>query len=63
MSYYGRIEVSERIDVNKASGSKECITVTIGICFKIKNLRFNHQSVMDGMIHYWCLWTLTVFLF
>ena len=52
MSYYGRIEVSERIDVNKASGSKECITVTIGICFKIKNLRFNHQSVMDGMIHY-----------
>ena len=31
MLYYGRIGVSEEIDVNKISESKECDICTIGI--------------------------------
>ena len=29
MVYYDRIDVSESIDANKTSGSKECITIGI----------------------------------
>ena len=31
MLYHGRIDVSEGVDVNKISASKECDFVTIGI--------------------------------
>ena len=31
MIYFDRIDVSEGIDVNKTSASKECDVVTIGI--------------------------------
>ena len=30
MLYYDRIDVSERIDINKTSASKECRIFTIG---------------------------------
>ena len=39
MLYNGRIDISERIDVNKTSASKEHVFVTIGI-FLIKGFKF-----------------------
>ena len=50
MLYYDRIDISEGIDVNKTSESKES-----DIChywyFYIKALSFNQMSAMDAMIY------------
>ena len=49
MLYYDRIDVSERIDVNKTSESVEC-----NIChywyFLKKGLSFNYMYAIDVMI-------------
>ena len=51
MLYFDRIDVSEGIDVNKTSASKECvIIVTIGI-FKIIVLSSNQMSAIDVIIY------------
>ena len=54
MLYYDRIEVSEGVDVNKTSTSKE-----YDIChywyFKIKGLNFNQMSAMGVLMYYGCL--------
>ena len=50
MLYFDRINVSERIDVNKTIASKEC-----DIChywyFLIEALNFSHMSAIDAMIY------------
>ena len=50
MLYYDRINVSDEIDVNKTSKSKEC-----NIChywyFLNKGLSFKQMSAMDAMIY------------
>ena len=48
MLYFGRIEVSERIDVNKASASKEC-----DIChyWYFLNYNFKFQSNVCNRCH------------
>ena len=50
MLYYDRIDISEGIDVNQKSESKEC-----DICkywyFWMKSLSFNLVSAMDAMIY------------
>ena len=49
--YYDRIDVSERIDVNKTSASKEC-----DIChywyFLNYSLNFDQMSAIGTMIYY-----------
>ena len=58
---YDRIDISEEIDVNKASKSEEC-----DICrdwyFLIKGLNFNQMSAIDSMIYEWYLLTLVILL-
>ena len=49
MLYYDRIKVSEGIDVNNASESKEWDIFTIDI-FYIKALNVNHTYAVDSMI-------------
>ena len=50
MLYYDRIDVSERIDVNKTSASKEC-----DVChywyFSISISSFKQMSAIDVMIY------------
>ena len=43
MLYYDRIDVSEGVDNNKTSESKEC-DVCHNCFFLIKDLSFNHMS-------------------
>ena len=51
MLYFGRIDVSEGIDVNKTSESKECVKFfTTGI-FWIKGLSFKHMNAIDAIIY------------
>ena len=51
MLYFDRIDVSQRIDVDKTSKSKE-----FNICccwyFHKKGLSFNKMSAMDAMIYF-----------
>ena len=44
MLYYDKIDVSEGIDVNKTSASKECI-VCHHCCFLIKVLGFSYHCL------------------
>ena len=50
MIYFDTIDISEGIDINKTSKSKEC-----NIChywhFFINNLSFNHMYAIDAMIY------------
>ena len=50
MLYYDRIGVSEGIDVNKTSDSKEVKFVTIGIS-QIIVLSFNQIFAIDAMMY------------
>ena len=49
MIYFDTIDISEGIDINKTSKSKEC-----NIChywhFFINNLSFNHMYAIDAMM-------------
>ena len=62
MLHYDRIEVSESIDVNKASESKES---DVCHCWYILNRRFEFQVYVSIRCYdfYWCVWTLAIFLF
>ena len=50
MLQYEKIDVSEGIDVNKTSASKECELVTIGF-LKMLDLNLKNMFVMDVMIY------------
>ena len=50
MLYYDRIEVSERIDVNKTSKTKESDICHYCFFFQIKALNFKQMSATDVMI-------------
>ena len=51
MLYYDRIDVSEGIDINKVSGSKECDICQYWYILK-KGLSFNQMPAVGAMI-YW----------
>ena len=51
MLQYQKIDISERIDVNKTSASKECEFVTIGFFKDIGFKLEEHVCVMDAMIY------------
>ena len=50
MLQYEKMDVSEEIDVNKTSASKECSFVTIGF-LKILDLNLNIMFVIKVMIY------------
>ena len=50
MLQYEKIDVSEGIDVNKTSASKECELVTIGF-LKMLDLNLKNMFVIDVMIY------------
>ena len=50
MLYYDRIDVSEGIDVNETSASKECV-ICCNWYFMIKGLGFSGLSAMAVMMH------------
>ena len=50
MIYYDRINVSERIYVNKTSESKEC-DISNYRYFLHKGFKFNQISAIDAMIY------------
>ena len=50
MLQYKKIDVSEGIDVNKTSASKECSFVTIGF-LKILDLNLKNMFVINVMIY------------
>ena len=50
MLQYEKIDVSEGIDVNKTSASKECSFVTIGF-LKILDLNLKNMFVINVMIY------------
>ena len=62
MQFYDSIDISEGIDVNKTSASKEC---DICLYWYFLNYSFTFQSnvCIDVIIYLWCLWTLAVLLF
>ena len=50
MLWYQKIDVSEGIDVNKTSASKECELVTIGF-LKMLDLNLKNMFVINVMIY------------
>ena len=50
MQRYQKIDVSEEIDINKTSASKECELVTFGF-LKMLDLNLKNMFVMDVMIY------------
>ena len=50
MLYYDRLDVSEGINVNKTSASKEC-HICHYWCFLNYGLSFNQMSAIDVMIY------------
>ena len=54
MLYYNIIDVSEGINVNKTSKSKECDFCQYW-CFLNKGFNFNQMSAKDAMICQLCL--------
>ena len=50
-----RIDVSERIDINKSNKLKECLVCHYwyfkDIAFNHMHLNFNHMHVMDAIIY------------
>ena len=51
MLYYDRIEVSEGIDINKTSASKECDICHYWYFLDKKGLRFKCMSAMHDMTY------------
>ena len=54
MLQYEKIDVSEGIDVNKTSGSKECILCHFGT-LKMLDLGLNHMFVINARCIDGCL--------
>ena len=52
MLYYDRIDVSEGININKTSASKEFDICHYWYFFWIKGICFNGMSAMDVMTYY-----------
>lgn len=53
MLYYDRIDAFEDIDVNKTSGSKECIIFQY--CYSYKSFRFQSSVLMMSFEYFKCL--------
>ena len=50
MLYYDRMDISEEIDINKTSGSKECDICHYWYLLK-KSFKFQQMSAIDAMIY------------
>ena len=61
MLEYDRIDISQRTDINKTNGSKECKICHYGI-LKILVLNMNHIFVMVVMVYYKKLLVLIILL-
>ena len=62
MLYYDKTDVSEGIDINKASASKECDTCHYWY-FLNKERSFKAMYAIDAMIYSLCLWTFAILAF